>query len=224
LSPNGSTILLQANPSFVVANGGRAVVSAVLTEPAGTYVPDGTVVYFFADLGQIDASARTVSGMARVHFVADARSGQACVTAYSGGAAPSGCGSSNGDSAGAGPTTGDGSASIRIGVGSALPETVVVTADPVHIVSPGRSTITANVYDQNGNPVQNVPVVFTIDVSGLLEETLDSGGSPRYTDSSGQAFDTLRTRALPAAAAKTVTVRASVAQIQTDATVTVHIN
>ena len=241
MSPDGSnTILLQANPPFVVANGGRALVTAVLTEPAATFVPDGTVVYFFTNLGQIDASALTVNGLARVYFVADARSGQACVTAYSGGAAPAGCSSSGSGSTGGttggtttaattsvGTASGKGNVSITISVGGALPKTAIVTADPPEITNPHPATIIANVYDASGNPVQNVPVVFTITAVSdgfAVEETLDSGGAPRFTDSNGQAFDTLRTRRLPSDPPKTVTVSASVPNITTDAKIDVHIN
>ena len=42
--------------------------------------------------------------------------------------------------------------------------------------------------------MQNVPVAFSIS-GGLIEETLASGGAPLFTDSSGQALDTLYTRA-----------------------------
>ncbi len=209
LSPAGTTVLLQANPSFVPASGGRSLVTAVLTEPAGTFVPDGTVVYFFTNLGQIPGSAETVGGIARVYFVADARSGQACVAAFSGGTAPT-CTAASGGEASSGSASGEGSSTVTISVGSALPTRVIVTANPSRISNPHRSTIVANVYDKDGNPVQNVPVLFSIEVaSGVaLEETLDSGGAPRYTDSNGQAFDTLRTRALPTAPQKTVTVNA----------------
>jgi hypothetical protein len=67
------------------------------------------------------------------------------------------------------------------------------------------------VYDEFGNPVQNVPVTFSLRVAAgtALEETLDSGGAPRFTDSSGRAFDTLRTRAALGGVQKAVTVAAS---------------
>jgi hypothetical protein len=232
MSPDGSTaILLQANPSFVAANGGRSVVTAVLTEPAATFVPDGTVVFFFTNLGQIDASAVTVNGLARVYFVADARSGQACVTAYSGGAAPAGTCTSSG-SGGTTTTTsgatasGKGNASVTISVGSKLPKNAIVTADPPRITNPRHAAIVANVYDESGNPVQNVPVVFTITAFGIvLDETLDSGGAPRYTDSNGQAFDVLRTRAATTDAQRAVTVTATIPQIDSATTsVVVQIN
>ncbi len=221
MSPDGATIFVQANPTFVAASGGRSVVTAVLTEPQGTFVPDGTVVFFFSDLGTVDARAETVDGLARVYFVADARSGQACVTAYSGGAPPAGCAAASSDGTGSAQT----GASVQIGVGSALPKLVIVTADPERITNPRHATIVANVYDESGNPVQNVPVVFTItDVGTLLEETLDSGGSPRFTDSSGQAFDTLRTRALTTEDPRSVTVSATVPGVVSAATVSVTIN
>jgi hypothetical protein len=224
MSPDGSQILLQANPTFVAANGGRSVVTAVLTELPGTFVPDGTVVFFFTNLGQMEGSAQTVNGIARVYFVADSRSGQACVKAYSGGAAPAAeCTTASDTTSG---TTAAGSAWVQISVGSALPELVILTADPPRITSPRHATIIANVYDGSGNPVQNVPVIFTIEVaSGIaLEETLDSGGAPRYTDSNGQAFDTLRTRRLPAASPKTVTVNADVPHAKKAEPLDVHIN
>src|SRR5262249_16579321 len=85
----GSSISLIANPDFIVANGGVSVITAIVTEPAGTLVPDGSVVFFFTNLGRIDPQAKTVDGVARVNLVADSRSGNATVTAFaSGGAAP----------------------------------------------------------------------------------------------------------------------------------------
>ena len=212
-APVGSSIFLVANPTFVMANGGVSVVTAVVTEPAGTFVPDGTEVYFFTNLGRIDSPGLTVRGQARVNFVADSRSGEATVTAISGGPAPVKTGDGNGSST---TTGGTGSAEVKIGVGTKLPELVVVGANPQRITSSRQSTLSANVFDQSGNPVQNVPVVFSITVdatgnSGLIEETLDSGGSPRFTDSNGQAFDVLRTRAPAGGIQKQVTVTATAA-------------
>src|SRR5262245_28971373 len=85
----GSEISLIANPEFIVANGGVSVITAIVTEPAGTFVPDGSVVLFFTNLGRIDPQGKTVNGVARVNLIADSRSGRATVTAFaSGGAAP----------------------------------------------------------------------------------------------------------------------------------------
>jgi hypothetical protein len=228
----GTILSLIANPEFVIANGGVSVVTAILVEPAGTFVPDGTEVFFFTNLGRVDASGKTTNGVARVNFVADSRSGFATVTAISGGPAPAPSASpaSTGGgvasrAAGFGVTAaaaggaiaaggvaaaGEGSDTVTITIGSALPKTVLVGANPPRITTPRESSIVANVFDEFGNPVQNVPVVFS--VSGtLVEETLDSGGSPRFTDSNGQAFDTLRTRASVASRQKSVTVTATTA-------------
>ena len=87
-SSPGTNLTLIANPEFVAANGGRSLVTAILVEPAGTFVPDGTEVFLVTNLGQIEASAKTVNGVARAWFVADSRSGRATVTAISGGPAP----------------------------------------------------------------------------------------------------------------------------------------
>lgn len=172
-APTGSTMFLQANPTFVVANGGISVVTAVITEPAGTFVPDGTEVFFFTSLGRIDEVGKTVRGIARVNFVADSRSGLASVNAISGAVT-------------GGP--------LEIAIGSRRPTLIVLDAQPRAITTQRNSRISATVFDESGNPVQNVPLVFSLDAEAV-EESLDSGGSVQYTNSNGQAFDTLRTRA-----------------------------
>ncbi len=198
-APNGSSIFLQANPGFVIANGGISIVTAVVTEPAGTLVPDGTEVLFFTNLGRIDQSGKTVRGIARVNFVSDSRSGRATVTAISG-QAPGGT-----------------NPSVEIAIGSALPSRVNVSADPQRITSPRNTRIVATVFDEFGNAVQNVPLSFSIDGS-LVEETLDSGGALLFTNSNGQVIDTLRTQAPSGLGQKTVTVTATTANGITGAT------
>jgi len=245
----GTSMTLIANPTFVSANGGVSVVTAILVEPAGTFVPDGTVVFFFTDLGRVDASGESVNGVVRVNFVSDARSGTAHVTAVSGGpaVAPSTTptptptpGAASGVTArSTGPTrvvaAGDiaadqNQASVTITVGSALPTRVQVTANPPVLAGARSSTIVANVFDGNGNPVQNVPVIFTVapgTTTGTtippFVEFLDSGGAPRFTDANGQAFDTLTTKSLNGTLQKTVTVTATTANNQgNDVTVTIN--
>jgi VCBS repeat-containing protein len=209
-APADSTIRLIANPTFIAANGGVSVVTAIVVEPAGTFVPDGTEVFFFTNLGTIEPSRQTKDGVARVNFVADSRSGTANVTAISGGASSGGGGEGGG---------GD----VEIVIGSARPERIVVTANPPGMRSNGFSQITANVFDDNGNPVANVPVIFTVG-SGSVggPEYLDSGGSQQFTDTNGQAFDTLRSRR-PLSEGGDATVTATAAD-GTTATVTVEIN
>ena len=226
----GTSMTLIANPTFVIANGGVSVVTAILVEPAGTFVPDGVEVFFFTNLGRVDASGKTVNGVARVNFVSDARSGIATVTAISGGPGdtttptttlPAKGGipgiAAAGDTAGA-----ENSAVVDITIGSALPTRVLVTANPQRITTPRQAAITATVFDQFGNPVQNVPVVFSLS-GALIEETLESGGGQLFTDSSGQVHDTLRTRAPVGGLQKTVTVTATTAN-GIEASVTVFID
>ncbi len=209
-APGGSSIFVQANPPFVIANGGTSVVTALLTEPAGTLVPNGTEVYFFTNLGRIDSVVKTRNGVANANFVSDARSGTATITVWSGGSAPAGGGSTSTSSTTTPPVaaTGTGTATVTIAIGNALPATIVVTAEPQVLASSRQATLRANVFDGNGNPVQNVPVVFSVSAEPL-QETLDSGGVPQFTDSNGQAFDTLRTRAPNGTTQKIVTVTAT---------------
>jgi hypothetical protein len=203
-APAGSTLTIFANPTFIVANGGVSVISALVVEPAGTTVPDGTVVMFFSTLGQIEPQGQTKQGVARVNLVADSRSGTAQVTA----------------------TTGDQTATIDGGVaiGSALPSLVVVTADPPAIRSNQWSAITANVFDADGNPVAHVPVILSVEGVGLpgggvgdVGESLDSGGAQLFTDTNGQVFDTLRSRR-PLSDSADVTVTATTANGTTGST------
>ena len=225
-APSGSSLSLNANPMFVAANGGTSALTAVVVEPAGTFVPDGTVVFFLTNLGRVDAEAKTKDGFARATFVADSRSGKATIIAFSGGSAPAPTASptrrasaaaarsgSQPTAAGAPVTTVDAITSTWTSPWAArIRRSVVVTADPPRITEPRNSQITANVVDDVGNPVVNVPVIFTIDQvsGGLFQEALDSGSQPRYTDTNGQARDTLRTSQNRADPQKTVVVSAIV--------------
>jgi hypothetical protein len=214
-APPGSSISLVANPPFVVANGGSSVVSAIVVEPAGTFVPDGVEVFFFTDLGTIERSGKTNAGVARVNFVSDSRSGTATVTAISGGSAPAPAASASPSTGGA-VSSGTGTATVTIAIGSALPTRVLVSADPTVMRSTGWSNITANVFDDNGNPVAHVPVIFSVSGGSTdgtvvgVGETLDSGGRQLFTDTNGQAFDVLRSRR-PLSESATVTVTATTA-------------
>jgi hypothetical protein len=247
-APSGSTLTLNANPTFVPANGGTSAVTAIVVEPAGTFVPDGTVVFFLTNLGRIDAQAKTKGGFAYATFVADSRSGTATVQAFSGGDAPSAT-----PSASPTPTGVSGSVSTMarstvlsapvavtttpvplaaasdsktITVGSANPREIIVTANPPRITEPRNTEITATVYDESGNPVSNVPVVFTVAVPGgrLLQEALDSGSQPRFTDTNGQARDTLRTSQNRADPQKQVNVTATIPVIGDSNPLAVFIN
>ena len=247
-APSNADITLDANPRSIPANGGVSVITAIVIEPAGTPVPNGTIVFFTTDLGRVDSEAKTKDGIARLNLVSDSRSGTATVTGFSGGsAAPAPSGS---PAATPSPTVrlsfgmatayaGKNTGTVQVKIGSVLPAKVIVTTNPARITSPRSALITANVFDGDGNPVANVPVFFSITafsttpttttttstttLASGLEETLDSGGAPQFTDTNGQAFDYLRTRSLPAGPQKTVTVTATTSN-GTNSSITVFIN
>ena len=95
-------------------------------------------------------------------------------------------------------------------------------ANPARITNPRYSHITANVFDENGNPIAGIPVVFSVSAIPL-EETLESGGTQVFTDSNGQAFDILYTRRSQFDTQKDVTVTATAAN-GVSGSVTVGVN
>jgi hypothetical protein len=95
-----------------------------------------------------------------------------------------------------------------------------VTAEPPRLTTGRASTILAQVFDEFGNPVANVPVIFRI-TSGPAFARLDSGGRAVFTDNTGRATDTLRTNST---ATGSVEVTATVPGVATPGTVTVPIN
>jgi hypothetical protein len=231
-APPGSTLTLFANPPFIPANGGVSVISALVIEPAGTPVPDGTVIQCFTSLGRVDEQSKTNDGVARFNLVSDSRSGIAVVTCVSG--APAAPGPAPSPSPDPSPTApapgGSGSGSIQVVIGTALPRVVIATADPATIeaADPRESTIVANVFDAAGNPVANVPIIFRIvPVSGSLPpdtERLESESNPRFTDNNGRALDVLRTHYPPGSPQKQVAVLASTPIAGVEDTVEVTIN
>ena len=201
-APPGSTLTLIANPNVVPANGGVSVLTAFLLEPAGTTVPDGTVVQFFTNLGRVEPrEAKTKDGAARANFISDSRSGRATVTAVSGGAAvpppdpePTPTPGPGGSSSG--PITAAATDSEEIIVGGAQALTLIVTADPSRITESRSTHIIANVFDSAGNPMANIPVIFEV-VNSPFTEFMDSQGHPLFTDTNGRVEDVMRTRRTP---------------------------
>ena len=210
-APEGSLI---ANPGFIAAHGDVSVISGLILKATGIPVADGTVVQFFTDLGKIDEQGKTNDGVVRVNRVSDSRSGTATVTAFTG--------SDAGPSFVDGPVVGFSTGSITGGsqvsaamatatatviIGSARPTTVVLTANPPRITTGTSTTLLAQVFDDTGNPVANVPVIFQITAS-TVQGRLDSGGQAVFTDNDGRATDTLRTNSTVAGS---ITVTATTA-------------
>ena len=215
-APAGSSLTLYANPTVISSNGGISIISALVVEPAGTVVADGTVVQFFTDLGDIPEQGKTNDGVVRVNLRANGRSGEATITAFSGGDAPVPAPSASATattstgsalvSAAAGTAARAATAPIKVTIGNLAAASVFVTADPPRITNSRSTQIRANVFDKSGNPLSGVPVFFDVTKNGDTNY-MDSGGAPRFTDSNGQAFDVMRTRAV---VSEQATVRARV--------------
>ena len=168
-APEGSELHLTANPGRIAAHGAVSVISALVIDGTGNPVPDGTVVQFFTTLGRIQEQGKTNDGVARVNLTSDSHSGDADITAFSGLV----------------------SDNTSVTIGGLDVELVVVRAEP-SIITTGRSSrIVATVIDVDGNPVANVPVVFTVPGNA---EFMENSGRPVFTNNNGEAEDVLRTR------------------------------
>src|SRR5262249_34851321 len=112
LAPSGSSITLTTAQNVVAING-SATITAQVIEAAGTAPQAGTHVTFTTSLGSVQPSDATTdsSGRAQATFTSGA-SGTATITALSGGA-----------------TTGTNGA-LKILVGSAAAQKIVVNATP----------------------------------------------------------------------------------------------
>lgn len=225
--PNTS-MFCNANPPFIPADRGVSVITCHLTEDqTGAPVADGVVVQFFTDLGRIPEQGRTNDGVVRVNFESTGLSGTANIRAVSGGGSggttPTTIGPTSttinvkqGFSASGGQVVADlagiaaeGSTSVRIG--NVVASRLLLFANPNRIVEGRTSEITANVVSTDGNPVSGVAVFFVVRESGgnpAAAESLDSQGQPVFTDTNGQARDTLRTRFPRDGGTRTVTVTA----------------
>ena len=166
VAPSGTVMSLLSTTNVLPVNGSTDIIAILIrngtatttstgtpgtTPPAtpaasnastGTPVHDGTVVDFTTTLGHLEPTETTTSaGSATVKLVADGRSGVATVTAYSGGA----------------------SKTVTVNIGAAAAARIVMTAQPQALpASGGNSTVTANVQDQQGNPISGVPVSFSV--------------------------------------------------------------
>lgn len=210
-APPGSTLVLVANPDRIASHGGVAELMAVVTEPMGTDVPDGTVVLWSTDLGHVDRETRTVRGIARNRLLADSRSGTATVRAQSGADAlppptptpttsptttttttrpPGGTSAAEAGIRFAGAQNFD---SVQVIIGNAAVASIRLRANPSRITISNSTHVIATVLDQFGNPVANVPVFFEV-ISNRDFEFFDSAGAAVHTDNNGEAEDVLRTR------------------------------
>ena len=195
-APPGSSCSLIANPPFVAADGGVSNITALVIEPSGNTVADGTVILFFTDIGLIDRQAKTKDGLAHVNFTSDSRSGVAHVSAICGGSAPA-VAPSTSPSASPVPTpgggSGSGSATVNVTVGNVRVKAVCcIRADPPRITNSNSTHVFARAIDENGNGIPNVPVFFDV-VADPGTEFFDVQG-PVFTNQSGEAENVMRTK------------------------------
>ncbi len=153
LAPSGSTITLISGVTALPVNGTAQIVAQVI-EPSGTPPHSGTQVTFTTSLGTVQpANVETdANGQAITTFFAGPSNGMATITALSGGV------SATGNSA------------IKIAVGTAAVGAVRLGANPTILPpSGGTASLTAQVFDINGNALTNAPVFFTT-TAGTLDQ------------------------------------------------------
>jgi hypothetical protein len=182
LAPAGTVITIFPTATNVPANGSTEIVATVIengttatpptnggtgttsTTGSGTPVHNGTLVTFTTTIGRIEPTeARTNNGQVRVRFFGNGQSGQATITAFSGGASG---------------TFED------LMVGSAAAERVLISASPQTLgPAGGTTTITARVEDTSGSPLVGVPVTFSTNAGQLTatSASTDDGGVARTT-------------------------------------------
>jgi Bacterial Ig-like domain (group 1)/PKD domain len=170
LAPTGSTITLTTGVTALPVNSSTEIIAQIL-EASGTPPHSGTHVTFFTTLGTVaPPDAETdVNGRVIVRFLAGDSNGTATITATSGGA-------SSGANGG-----------IKIAVGTAAVGRVTISANPASVPSNGGSTtIVADVFDINGNALNNAPVSFTTTAGSLANALV-------ITNAIGRATTTLTT-------------------------------
>lgn len=154
LAPTDSTITIYTAQSVVGMNGSTEVIALVL-EPAGTPVQNGTVVTFATTVGTMDpVEARTTNGRAKSILKVGNVSGTAVITAMSGNA----------------------SATLEnILIGAAAAADILLSANPSAVpASGGTVMLTAVIVDQSGNRLVGVPVNFSTTAGSLSQSVVTS--------------------------------------------------
>lgn len=164
-APEDASLSIVANPSIIDLNGDTARIIVIVTRADGTPVPNGTVVNFTTNLGDIEPTKTTSSGRAESILTSNDIPGLATVTARSGVAAT------------------EVYAEVQIGY-SVL--NITLSANPASLpYEGGTSNITAVVFGENSAPLFNIPISFAADAGSM-----ESGGAVIRTNSKGEARDT----------------------------------
>jgi len=171
VAADGATLSISANPTAIPLINGESTITVIAfksPEDGGGTVPNGTQIFFTTTVGVIEERVSTASGIARATLRSNGRAGLATITASSG--------------SGVTATLTD---AVLVGTGTGI--NIVLTANPVTVVSPNfTSDMTATVFDNSNNPLRDVPILFTTTAGDLA-----SRGSILRTNANGQATDRL---------------------------------
>ncbi len=164
----GSVLVVSVSPNSI-AVGGEALVKVIGYKPSGTPLPDGTIIFFSATMGEIDESAEIKGGIAIAKFKGRKdECGVAEITVSSGGAE---------------------SVSVQIKIGVSSLSFLSMSAEP-KVLGPGGgySDIVVRAYNKSMLPLQGIPLIISSD-----KGSLDSKGNILYTDENGKVKDRLYT-------------------------------
>ncbi|MEQ1896406.1 MAG: Ig-like domain-containing protein, partial [Vicinamibacterales bacterium] len=161
-APSQSTITLTAGQRVLPLNA-SVEVTAVVVEPSGTPVQNGTAVRFSTTLGRVDpVEVETRNGVATTTFHAGTTSGVADVRATSG--------SAGGTSSGTGTTTTTATNVVTFTIGAAAADTVTIRTNPSSVpASGGTVEVSAVVLDANGQGISGIPVTFSANHGTLTD-------------------------------------------------------
>jgi len=205
-APSQSTITLSAGQRILALNA-SVELTAVVIEPSGTPVQNGTAVRFTTSLGRVDpVEVETRNGIATTTFYAGDTSGVADVRASSG-AVGGTTSTTNGE------TTSSSTNTISFTIGTAAADTVTISTRPASVPSTGGTVeVNAVVRGTNGQGVGGVPVTFSAN-HGTLTNTI------AITDANGVATvgltTNVETSVSAASGSKTAATPATVAVLGT---------
>jgi hypothetical protein len=167
----GSTLFITANPTAIPAIGGVSTITVTgfkRVEDGGGPLSDGTQIFLTTNVGVIEERVEMTNGVARGYLRGDGRAGLATVAARSG--------------AGIEATLAN-----PVLIGNAAGINILVTATPATVRPPDfTSQIVATVFDNDNNPLSDVPIVFSTNAGALA-----SNSSILRTNQLGQAADRL---------------------------------
>jgi hypothetical protein len=172
-APVGASLTIEALPKSIPAIGGASTITVIgfrSAEDGGGTLPNGTQIFFTTDLGVIEERVTMQEGIARATLRSDGKAGTATVRALSG--------FQEGEPI---------STTVEIGAGPEGDVAISVTANPTTLgPADFTSEIVATATDNRGNPLADLPVIFSTTAGALA-----SNGAVLRTNPSGQAFDRL---------------------------------